>query len=103
MAMFRSKIRPTAMVPSSEHLTQMDRGMSTTEDDQAGTRVVSKLKNSERGFEVTSPYFAGSVLRNSIPAASSGTSTLATILRVARSIISTVPGSDPTPSTETKA
>src|SRR6185312_11181211 len=30
----QNKIRPTAMVPSSEHLTQMDRGMSTTEDDQ---------------------------------------------------------------------
>ena len=27
----QNKIRPTAMVPSSEHLTQMDRGMSTTE------------------------------------------------------------------------
>jgi hypothetical protein len=48
-------------------------------------------------------YFEGSVLRNSIPAASSGTSTLATVLSVARSIISTVPGSDPTPSTETNA
>ena len=48
-------------------------------------------------------YFAGSVLKKSIQAASSGTSTLATTLRAARSIISTVPGSEPTPSTETNA
>lgn len=47
--------------------------------------------------------FAGSMRRKSIPAASSATSTLATILSTLRSIISTVPGSEPTPSTETNA
>jgi len=47
--------------------------------------------------------FTGSICKKSIPAAPSATSTLATILSAARSTISTVPGSDPIPSTETKA
>lgn len=48
-------------------------------------------------------YFAGSILKKSIPAASGDTSTLPTTLPATRSMTSTVPGSDPIPSTVTNA
>jgi hypothetical protein len=46
---------------------------------------------------------AGPYRQKVIPPAIWGTSTRAAIRRSARSMTSTVPGSDPTPSTETKA
>ena len=48
-------------------------------------------------------YFAGSVFRKSIPEACWPTSTVATVLSARRSITSTVPGSEPIPSTVTNA
>ena len=57
----------------------------------------SRLASSRRHLGVSS------ILKKSIPAASDGTSMVATIFSDARSTISTVPGSEPIPSTEINA
>src|SRR6185312_1162732 len=53
--------------------------------------------------DVPEIYLGGSVLRKSIPDACWPTSTVATVFIAFKSITSTVPGSEPIPSTETNA
>src|SRR6267154_3528495 len=67
--------------------------------------ISSRLRRqAKRGISLRLPLRRRySTFQKSIPAACSGTSTVATVLRAGKSMISTVPGSDPIPSTVTKA
>src|SRR5215470_900905 len=53
--------------------------------------------------QLPAPVDASSAFQKSIPTACAGTSTVATVFREWRSITSTVPGSEPMPSTATNA
>ena len=94
-------------LPQHSVTNDSDSKVSAVVDDFAGFMLATASQawsSLEDPFtEVRKDHFAGSVRRKSIPAASSATSTEATDFNAVRSIISTVPGSEPIPSTETNA